>query len=148
MTSTVRRVAGGLTVVEALWMLYSYNDTAGMFIGCPVGSGSCIGNPSIVPTHLVLTLAVAAALVASGALGIWGASFAFPAGGVLSAVALVLNGYAVYATHPYGYLSAATDDALIGVAFALVALLVNFQAIRTKSGLSEQANPMNLPVFG
>ena len=46
------------------------------------------------------------------------------------------------------YPSAVSSDAIIGVAFGLVALLANIDAVRSKSGISEQANPMNLPVFG
>lgn len=152
MTSLVRRVAGVLTVVEGMWLLYSYFQTMGVFVGCRLGSGSplvnCGGYPIPIPTGTWIALVLVAALIIVGALGMWGASIAYPAGSALSTIALLLTGYTVAVTRSYGYLSFATNDAALGVAFSLVALLVNLQAMRAKSGLSEQANPMNLPVFG
>ena len=144
MTSLVGRVAGGLTILESLWLLYSsYLDLSGTM--CP--ANGCPG-PSFIPLYSVVTLALVVALFAVGALGVWGASFAYLTGAVLSAVAMLDLGYTVVVVRGYTYLATASNDAIIGVAFALVALVVNVDAMRSKSGISEQANPMNLPVFG
>lgn len=91
---------------------------------------------------------MALALLAVGAVGVWGASISYLAGAVLSAATLLVTGYTVAVVHGHGYPSTVSNDAIIGVAFALVALLINLDAVRSKSGISEQANPMNLPVFG
>jgi hypothetical protein len=114
-------------------------------VSCPLNG--CVG-PNFVPIYSTADLALAAVLLIVGALGVWGASFAYVVGAVTSAIALVATGYTVAVVNGYGYLSTASDDAIIGVAFALVALLANIEAVRSKSGISEQANPMNLPVFG
>ena len=143
MTSLARRVAGGLTIIESLWLLYSYFDTPA--VSCP--PSGCTG-PSFIPTYSEAALALALALLAVGAFGLWGASFAYVVGGILSAAALLDAGYTVLVARGYGYLSTASNDAILGVAFALVALIVNINAFRSKEGISEQANPMNLPVFG
>jgi len=132
-----------VTVVESLWLLYSYFDTPA--IGCPLDG--CPG-PGFVPTYSVATAVLALALLVVGALGVWGASFAYVGGGALSVVALLDTGYTVLVAKGYGYLSTASNDATLGAAFALVALIVNVNAARAKGGISEQANPMNLPVFG
>ena len=143
MTSLVRRVAGGLTVLESVWLLYASYDAP--TTSCL--STTCPGQPFI-PLYSLATPALAVALLIVGALGVWGASFSYAAGGVLSAAALVVTGYTVAVVFGRGYVSTVSDDAIIGVAFALVAFLVNVDAIRSKSSISEQANPMNLPVFG
>jgi hypothetical protein len=141
-TLLVRRAAGGLTVVEALWLVYAYFDSSG---GCaPHG---CTG-PAFIPTYSIAAPVLAALLIIVGALGVWGVSFTYLGGAILSAVALAVTAYTVAVVHGFGYLSSASNDAIIGVAFALVALLANLDAIRSKSSISEQANPMNLPVFG
>jgi len=88
------------------------------------------------------------ALLAVGAVGVWGASFSYAAGAVLSAAVLIVAGYTVAVVFGHGFSSTVSNDAIIGVAFALVALLVNIDAMRSKSSISEQANPLNLPVFG
>jgi MFS family permease len=48
----------------------------------------------------------------------------------------------------YRDLGAVRGDELLSVSLALVGVVLNFAAIGSKSGLSEQANPVNLPVFG
>jgi len=142
-TSFVRGVAGALTVVEALWMFYAYFDSPKTVASC---LNSCPYPGSIVPNDIIPGLAVVILLV--GALGVWGASPSYLLGAALSAAALLLMGYTVAVTSGDVLVSNVTNDALVGVAFALVALIVDFQAMRMKSRISEQANPMNLPVFG
>ena len=143
MTSLVRRVAGGLTVLEAVWLLYAYYDA-------PTISCQSTGCPSqaFIPLYSFATPALVAALLIIGALALWGASFSYVAGGVLSAASLFVTGYTVAVVFGHGYVATVSDDAVIGVAFALVALLANVEGMRSKGGISEQANPMNLPVFG
>ncbi len=143
MTSFVRQVAGGLTMVEGVALFFAYFDYP--TTSCP--PHGCLG-PGFIPTYSIFSLVLAALLLVVGLLGLWGASFAYPLGAVLSGAALLLTAYTVLVVQGYGYLSTASYDAIIGVAFALVALIVNVEAIRSKSGISEQANPMNLPVFG
>lgn len=130
-------------MLESLWLFYAYFDASAS--GCP--SSGCTG-PQFIPIYSTAMLALTALLLIVGAIGVWGASFAYVAGAVLSGIALIVTGYTVVVVHGYGYLSTASNDAIIAVAFALIALLVNINGIRSKSGLSEQANPMNLPVFG
>ena len=143
MTSLVRRAAGGLTVLESVWLLYAYYDAP--TTSCL--STTCQGQ-TFIPLYSLATPALAVALVVVGALALWGASFSYVAGGVLSAASLLVMGYTVAVVFGHGYVSTVSDDAIIGVAFALVALLVNIEAMKSKGGISEQANPMNLPVFG
>jgi len=142
-TSAVRRVAGGLTVLESAWLLYAYYDAP--MTGCL--STACQGQPFI-PLYSWAAPALALALLAVGAVGVWGASFSYAAGAVLSAAVLIVAGYTVAVVFGHGFSSTVSNDAIIGVAFALVALLVNIDAMRSKSSISEQANPLNLPVFG
>ncbi|MDG6900802.1 MAG: hypothetical protein JRM80_02410 [Nitrososphaerota archaeon] len=140
MTSFARRAAGWVTILEALWLLYAYFDAVP-----PVGAH--IGPVPFIPTYSVAALVLAIITLADGALGVWGASFAHMAGAVLSGAVLLVTGATVVIASGDAYPSAGSD-ALVGVAFALVALVFNLQAMRSKGGISEQANPMNLPVFG
>ena len=143
MTSLVRRVAGGLTVLESVWLLYASYDspmTSCLSTACP--------SQQFIPSYSWAAPGLALALLAVGAIGVWGASISYGAGAVLSAVALIVTGYTVVVVFGHGYASAISNDAIIGVALALVALLANIDAMRSKGGISEQANPMNLPVFG
>lgn len=143
MTSLVRRVAGGLTVLEALWLLFAYFDSGTAVNNCVL----CLGRPSFIPTDSLVAPVLAASLLVVGLLGIWGASFAYPAGAVLSGVAVLITGLTVTIVSG-GPLSTVSNDAIIGLAFAAVGLLANIGGVRSRSKLSEQANPMNLPVFG
>ena len=145
MTSLLRRVAGGLTVLESAWLLYASYDAP--LSNCLATSTACPSQPFI-PLYSWAAPALALALLAVGVIGIWGASFSYRAGAVLSAAALILTGYTVAVVLESGYDPTTSNDAIIGVAFALVALMVNIDAMRSRSGISEQVNPMNLPVFG
>ena len=93
-------------------------------------------------------MGLAVVLLVVGALGLWGASVAYPAGAVFSAILLLLMGYAAYLDSGYPYLSTLVYQGAVGAAFAGVALVANVMGMRRSEGLSEQANPMNLPVFG
>ena len=139
MTSFIKKVAGGLTMLEALWLLYAYLEAPTIIT---------IGRTPFIPTYSLVGLVVAIVAFADGAVGVWGASLAYTAGALLSGAVLLITAFTVLIASGNAYPSVVSDDAIIGVAFALVALLVNVEAVRSRSGMSEQANPMNLPVFG
>jgi hypothetical protein len=143
MTSLVRRTAGGLTVLESVWLLYAYFDSGAAVVNCVF----CLNIPAFIPMHSILTPVLVGLLLVVGAFGIWGASFSYLAGALLSGVTILITGFTVAILND-GYLSTVSNDAIIGLAFGLVGLLANIDGIRSKSKLSEQANPMNLPVFG
>jgi len=77
-------------------------------------------------------------LVIVSLLCIYGVHYAFPLAAVLSAV---LAGVAPL-------LLESTSQEVPLVVLSLLALVVSVLAFRSKSMMSEQANPMNLPVFG
>ena len=144
MTSFTKRVAGGLTILESAGLLYaSLLDVA--TYSCP--ANGCAG-PSFIPLYTPVFIVLALVALLIGALGLWGASFAYPGGALVSAAELLLTGYTVIVVNGYAYLSKASQDGIIGSALALVALIANVIAMMDKSSISEQANPMNLPVFG
>jgi hypothetical protein len=87
-------------------------------------------------------------LIAAGGLGLWGASFAYPTGVAVSAIALSSIAYAILVSTPHPFLSQEVNLSAVGVALGLFAVIGNILAVRDKGTLSEQANPMNLPVFG
>jgi hypothetical protein len=138
-TSFVRRVAGGLTILEALWLLYAYFDAPTLLT---------TGRVPFIPLYSLAALALSVVALVVGVLAVWGASFSYAAGAVVSGAALLVTVFTVLLASGNAYPSAVSNDAIIGTAFALVALLTNVDAMRSKTGISEQANPMNLPVFG
>ena len=143
MTSVSKKVAGGLTVLEAVWAIYiQFAVTA---VACPLNG--CPG-PQFSPLISQLALLLGVILLVDGLLGVWGSWFAFPTGALLSAILLLIMGYAAWADSGYAYLIAESNQALVGAGLAVLALVTNVLATRTKNRLSEQANPMNLPVFG
>ncbi|MDG7008727.1 MAG: hypothetical protein JRN06_10910 [Nitrososphaerota archaeon] len=143
MTSFRGRVAGGLTVLEAVWALYSYFGVGPN--SCPLGG--CPG-PQLSPLYGDATIILAVIVLIDGAVGLWGAGLAYTAGAVLSAALLALTAYATWVDLGYPYLSGEVEGGVVGCSVALLALAGNILASRSQSGLSEQANPMNLPVFG
>jgi hypothetical protein len=134
-TSIVRRIAGGLTILESVWLLYGYFDvskTSCPASGCPF--------PQFIPYFSEALFALPVVLLIVGALGVWGVGFAYLAGAVLSAFALLFMAYVVFLLE--------STNAEVGAALAAIAIVANVVGMRGRSGLSEQANPMNLPVFG
>ena len=144
MTSGIRRAAGGLLIVEAVWVFYAQIVAVPVF-ACP--SNGCPG-PGFNPVYSQALLVFAAILIVDGLIGIWGSWFAYPAGALLSMILLLVMGYSAWIDVGYTYLVGLFSQDLVGAALAGIALLVNLVAWRTKYALSEQANPMNLPVFG
>jgi hypothetical protein len=144
MTSAIRRAAGALSILESVWLVYV--QFAVTVTACP--ANGCPG-PQFIPLYSPLLIGgLVAALLVDGLLGIWGSWFAYPAGALLSAVVLIITGYSVWTENGYAYLINESYQALFGAILAAVALLVSLIAWRSKNVLSEQANPMNLPVFG
>ena len=143
MTSSIRRAAGGLTVVEGLFAFYTIFESAPLSCpsnGCPLPQVSW-------PVGDVVT-GLAVVLLVVGALGAWGASVAYPGGAFFSGVFLLILGYMVYLDSGYPYLSNLVYQGAFGAVLAAAALGANVLGTRSRGGLSEQANPMNLPVFG
>ena len=87
-------------------------------------------------------------LTVVGLVGLWGARRAYQAGALLSVVMAVILAYSALTEGGYPYLAASVAQAGIGAVLAGVAALTNVIAMRRRGRLVEQANPMNLPVFG
>lgn len=145
MTSPVRRAAGALTIVEGAWLLYSF------FYG-PVVGFTCLGNGGgcspFPTTYLWASLPLGVILLIVGALGVWGASAAYTGGIIISVVTLAVMGQAVVADAGYAIFHWSNNASVVGAVLAVIAIGVNLAGKRARGGLSEQANPMNLPVFG
>ena len=143
MTSPIRRAAGGLTVLEGVFAFYTLFENTP--ISCPAG-GCPLPQVGWPVTDVVMGLAVVLLMV--GALGAWGASVAYPAGAAFSAILLLIMGYVAYLDAGYPYLATPMYQGVLGAVLAAFALGANIVGMRRSAGLSEQANPMNLPVFG
>ncbi|HEV2139428.1 MAG TPA: hypothetical protein VGR53_11385 [Nitrososphaerales archaeon] len=145
MTSGIRRAAGGLLVLEAIWAIYTVYEAP--IIVC--STNLCLSPPLNPLYSEVLLMELAAViLLVVGLIGIWGYWLAYPAGAALSALFLLAMGFSAWIEINYAYAVAETYLSLVGAALAAIALLVNLVAWRAKYALSEQANPLNLPVFG
>lgn len=142
MSALIKRAAGGLTVLESLWALYLVYSTSRVtcLLGCPGPMFSAVYSDAIV--------FLAAVLLIDGLLGLWGAHLAYSAGALLSAASLALLGYAAWAGLGYPNLLNEAYGAAVGAGISVIALGANLAAARSHGVLSEQANPMNLPVFG
>jgi hypothetical protein len=57
-------------------------------------------------------------------------------------------GYAAWTDTMYYYLAGLILQAVIGAVLSAIGAGANIMAMRARDRLSEQANPMNLPVFG
>jgi hypothetical protein len=95
--------------------------------------------PSNLAIFQALLLWASAFLFVDSLLCIYGVHYAFPAAAALGAALaadspLILSGY--------------TLQEVVLLALSLIGLILNVLAFRSTSQLSEQANPMNLPVFG
>ena len=146
MTSTIRRFAGGVTILEAVWILYMYYTSKPGVASCPSRALGCPTSLNFFSSLTVAALAVI--LVVVGGLGIWGASFAYVVGAVFSGISLVFMGIALFQAFGYPNLSTEVTQAIMGTGLAIIAIVGNAIASRKRERLSEQANPMNLPVFG
>ena len=145
MTSIVRRAAGGLLILEAIWVIYTLYEAP--LIVC---STSPCPTPPFNPLYSEAFLIELAAIIllAVGLIGIWGYWLAYPAGALLSAMFILAMGFSGWIEITYSYPVAGAYLSIAGAALATIALFVNLVAWRAKYALSEQANPMNLTVFG
>lgn len=130
-------------MLEAIWLLF------GNLAGPQVVGTACPGSGCPIPqVYLWTLLPLGAVTLAAGVLGFWGASLAYPVSAALSAAALLVTADAIFALSGYSAFSAVSSEAAVGAALAIAAIIGNALGFRAKSTLSEQANPMNLPVFG
>lgn len=88
------------------------------------------------------------ALFVDGALGLWGVAAAYKAGVVLTAVISVLMAVSAWAYYGYPYPASWVFAGAAGATLGAIGCATNVMAARGGAGISEQANPMNLPVFG
>lgn len=141
MTRASRRIAGGITLVAAIWVFFSKVAANGVFYPSPPECIATCNNAYL--SSGVLLIGVLLAIV--GLLELWGAWFSYPAGAALSFALLIAALYA------YSNPSVPESDGLqviLGAVVAAVAFAANILAVRSGSAVPEQANPMNLPVFG
>lgn len=134
-----------MQVLESIWVIYTLYEVP--LIVC---STNICPNPPFNPLYSEVFLIGLAAIIllVVGLIGIWGYWLAYPAGALLSAMFLVATGYSAWLESTYNYPTGEEYLSLISAALAAVALIVNLLAWRARNVLPEQANPMNLPVFG
>jgi len=117
--------------------------TAGVLALADAGLGLYISSfmalPSNTAVFQTVLLWAGAFLLVDSLLCIYGVYYAFPVAAALGA-ALAADSILVF--------SGFTLQELALLALSLVVLVLNVLAFRSNSQLSEQANPMNLPVFG
>lgn len=109
------------------------DSVLGLYLSSSTSLSSALG---VFPGVL---LWASAFLLVDSLLCIYGVYYAFPVAAVLS---VVLAAEAPLLFSGYGY----QESTLLVV--SLVGLALNVLAYRSRSQISEQANPMNLPVFG
>ncbi len=151
--SRIGLVGGIASVVEGAWALYFTYAAQFFFVPfCPIGVGCAPLTFSQTGIFSLMALALGIASVIDGALGVWGARVAYPAGMVLSLLLLLTMGYAYYSDSSlagsYGYLTAWKTYEVVAIILAALGLAGNWLAMRERNRFPEQANPMNLPVFG
>ena len=145
MTSGIRRAAGALSILQSLWAIYTVYEA--QLIVC--STNLCPGPPfnSLYSEVFLIELA-AIILLLVGLIGIWGYWLAYPAGALLSAMFLLAMGFSAWIEISYAYPVHEAYLSIVGAGLAAIGLLLNIVAWRAKYALSEQSNPMNLPVFG
>lgn len=136
-----RRVVGGLTVLESIWGVYMLFATFPVGLCAPPGCSSP-RFPAVFPQVALLLVVV---LLVTGMLGAWGAKFAFYGGAFFSGAFLLVTGYSAWLWGA-GVVEGLTS--WMGVGLSVLGIAANVLAIRDENQMSEQANPMNLPVFG
>ncbi len=122
--STLKAAAGVLALADSVLGLYLYSSTS---------FSSTLG------VFGTLLLWASAFLLVDSLLCIYGVYYAFPVAAVLSVV-LAADAPLLFSGYSYQELTL--------LVLSLAGLALNLLAYRSRSQLSEQANPMNLPVFG
>jgi hypothetical protein len=145
MTFAPIRLAGSvLSLLAGCWAAFvAYYGTnivsCPPFSTCIVELGGSFGPLS--PSELQGALFIAGAILALDALvSFAGVRMSFILGSVLSTVILAIIAI------QWGTYS--DNDAFAAIALSLLAVLADVVASRPAKALSEQSNPMNLPVFG
>ena len=144
MTSVIRRAAGGATLLEAVLGAYLLSLTSAPY-SCPL-SGCPM--PYLGPLYWDALAALTLALFVVGLIGAWGAFVAYRAGLALSVFFFLMMGMFAWTYSMGPYPASWTYAAAAGGALGVIGIVTNFLATRREGGISEQANPMNLPVFG
>jgi len=144
MPSPVRIAGSVLSLLAGAWTTFVAYYGTNSISPCPPFS-TCIlelGSAGpLSPSDLQGLLFVAGAVLAIDALiSFAGMRAAFILGSVLSTAVL-----AILAVQWGAYF---VNDSLAALVLALLAVVVDSVASRPTKGLSEQSNPMNLPVFG
>lgn len=146
MTFSPIRLAGSvLSLLAGCWAAFvAYYGTN--LVSCPPFS-TCIlelqggGAGPLSPSELQGALFIVGAILALDALvSFAGIRVSFLVGSVLATVVLLIIAI------QWGTYS--DSDALVAVVLSLLAVVADVVASRPAKALSEQSNPMNLPVFG
>ena len=133
----IKRVAGAVTLLEGLWLLYivlSASPGEGTF--CRTCSGPALGAP-LFPILLGVLLLVDSALCL---LERW---IAFLLGALLSATTIVL-----VLLHLSELGGSYLEVSAVLTVLSLAALILDVKAAISQPKLSEENHPLNLPVFG
>lgn len=137
--STVRDLAIVMNVLDGAWVLYyvlSPWSSIGLSVP-PFGASS----PTLLYGGLPeVVLGLGILLLIDAAVCHWGARLAFFAGVILSAGLIVSDSMA--------FSTLGGLPLVAGTLLSVVCAIANFMAFRGTQSIPEQANPMNLPVFG
>lgn len=128
-------VAAGTGALAGLWNIWAhYQVCSGPLAGCPALQAAPGGEWGTI----LLVSAVALLLVSLGALFVPASAFY-----VAAALAVLIG-----AVEALDYSAVATGDLAVTVCLSAVSAVLSLAAALRRTGVSEQANPMNLPVFG
>ena len=132
----IKRAAGALNLVAGAWIIYVVLFASRIRTLCPVTG--CAGLSVWGPLFPVLLVGVL--LVVDSGICFVEKWFAFPLGGLLSVITIVLV-VSQWSVLEAFYVS-------ISIVISVVALILDAKAAVSQSRLSEQEHPLNLPVFG
>jgi hypothetical protein len=137
--SRIKQLAVVMNILQAAWAIY-YVLSPWSSIGLSIPPFG-VSSPSLLFSGLPLVVLALGVLLLIDAIACrWGNWVPFFAGVVLSA-GLLVSGALAYAT--LGGIPLAA-----GMILSVIGAITNFLAARSSQKIPEQANPMNLPVFG
>lgn len=135
----VKTLAIVMNVLEGAWVLF-YVLSPWSPIGLSVPPFG-VSSPNLLYGGLPeVVLVLGVLLLVDAVVCRWGASLAFFVGVILSAGLLVSNAMA--------YSTLGGIPLVAGMLISIIAAIADFLASRGTQKIPEQANPMNLPVFG